>query len=58
MEPTETIVPVTLQVPPDEVDERFAVPPTHIAVLPPVIAAGTGLTVTIVDCEQPIGPIA
>ena len=58
VEPTETTEPVTPHVPPDEVDERLAVPPTHIAVLPPVIAAGTGLTVTIVDCEQPIGPIA
>jgi hypothetical protein len=58
VEPTETIVPVTPQVPPDEAEERVVVPPTHIAVLPPVMAAGTGLTVTTVDCEHPIGPIA
>lgn len=57
-EPTETIEPVTPHVPPIEVDERLAVPPTQIAVLPPVIAAGSGLTVTIVDSEQPMGPIA
>ena len=56
--PTETIDPVALHVPPDVDDARLAVAPTQIAVLPPVMAAGSGFTVTIVDSEQPIGPIA
>jgi len=56
--PTDSIDPVAPQVPPDVADERVILPPTHMAVLPPIMGVGSGFTVITVDCEQPIGPIA